>query len=88
MELASSPLPFSLGNYGDQLSCPVCGDEYVHIDSATSSGNKDDYSSGWVRGDTVTINFYCESNHTFSLEFGFHKGNTYLRVNPEYGFRS
>lgn len=81
------PIPFardSADNDAEQLCCPACGDIYVHIVNAKVRKTKADYFYQWVKGDVVTIYFSCENGeHHFSLEFGFHKGFTFLQVNPE-----
>jgi hypothetical protein len=60
----------------EALRCPVSGDNYVHpLDSETISGH-DDYKVWDGRGNLLWVRFWCESGHVFTLNFGFHKGNT------------
>ena len=95
-ELPPLPLPFRYASqaqgeeeWARQLACPVCRFEYVHMagldhDCVRDGCALDDYSHGWVRGPVLRIEMYCESGHHFFLEFGFHKGYSYLRVAPQW----
>jgi hypothetical protein len=60
----------------EALRCPVCGFEYVHPSSAGIIDGRDNYEAWAGRGDLVLCRFWYESGHVFSLNFGFHKGNT------------
>ena len=99
-DLPGWPLPFHyegrgyMGtDSGEQLACPVCRFEYVHIskvehECTAATCKFDDYTHGWVRGDTIRIAMWCENGHSFALEFGFHKGYTFLRVAPDWSTRA
>jgi hypothetical protein len=62
----------------DQIQCPICEDNYVHIDHPQYICGHDNGKAWAGRGDAVKIPCYCESNHRFNLIIGFHKGNSYL----------
>lgn len=87
-DLAPTPLPFhypsSWGEVAAQIGCPVCRFEYVHLDGVEEIPDTDDYEGGWVRGGVIRVKMYCESGHRFVLEFGFHKGNVFMRVAPKW----
>ena len=38
------------------------------------------------RGSTVSLALWCESGHRFSIQFSFHKGSTYLTIEPGESF--
>jgi hypothetical protein len=64
-----------------QMRCPVCQFEYVHFGDADNLRGNDNYETGTgLRGDVIRIPMYCESEHYWNLEFGFHKGYTFVRV--------
>jgi hypothetical protein len=60
----------------EAVHCPVCGDSYTHPGEPERIKGRDNYEAWEGRGDLVTVTFWCESGHTFSLNFGFHKGST------------
>ena len=68
-----------ISDYGDQLFCPFCKDKYVHFGHAKYKGS-DDYRAWEGRGAALRIPFYCEQGHSWYLRFGFHKGNTYTKI--------
>jgi ribosomal protein S27AE len=61
-----------------KVTCPRCGDEYVHFTSVAQIPGNDNYeASSRVRGDLIQLNGECENcGGGFSLCFGFHKGYT------------
>jgi hypothetical protein len=65
--------------WGLSVVCPVCGFDYVHPGSPEEK-NCDDYSAWDGRGKAVRVPFWCENWHSWTLRFGFHKGNTFLAV--------
>jgi hypothetical protein len=57
------------------LKCPVCGDDYSHIQRISDKGihpNEDKGNQGFAK-----IVFSGECGHYFSLCFDGHKGNIY-----------
>jgi hypothetical protein len=58
------------------LSCPVCGDIYTHHCSVETVDREDNYRAWRGRGSLTSVRFYCEQSHVFTLNWGFHKGNT------------
>jgi hypothetical protein len=84
-ELAPTPIHFAAEPYhpgAASLVCPLCGDTYVHFSPPTFVDG-DDYRSGWVRGEVISILMSCERHdHRWSLEIGFHKGGTLMRYAP------
>ncbi len=61
------------------ILCPVCGDEYVHMNEPIWTPS-DDYSAWEGRGESLRIPMYCERGHEWTVLFGFHKGSTFTRV--------
>lgn len=58
------------------LKCPVCGFEYNHpLRPAPQELT--------VEGSTQVVSFAGECGHSWSLCFGFHKGNTFVVVVPD-----
>ena len=89
--LRSTPIPLrsiDMDRIGVMLVCPVCDFEWVHIVEhiTLTDPNEDDGAAGFVRGPATRLHFYCESNHHFSIDFGFHKGTTYIRVAPDWEY--
>lgn len=79
---------FNNAAYGNETTvvCPECGDYFVHIESVqVNQGGEvatvtctetrvDKNGPKWGRGSRVRITYWCESGHTFSHVFQFHKG--------------
>lgn len=81
-EMLSSP-DFNESNRDDwEIHCPICGNQYTHLSGEPSKAKgNDNYEAGfWGRGDAIRFNMYCEDGHSWTVRFGFHKGNTYLGV--------
>ena len=63
------------------LLCPICGYDFVHIQNSINIDGKDSYAGGrGVRGSVIVIPMWCENDHSWEVDFGFHKGQTYLSV--------
>jgi hypothetical protein len=72
-----------LRNFGVQVSCPICGENYVHISRIREKDGKDNYAAWEGRGDAYYIDMWCESGHSWNMRFGEHKGECFLKVvNP------
>jgi hypothetical protein len=83
------PLPFAeKGGWGwpsdEQLICPSCQFDYVHLVGVRTIATGDNYEAGFVRGHAIRIHFFCENGCHFSMDVGFHKGGTFFRVAPEW----
>ena len=71
-------------SWGNQLACPICGFEFVHLESVSHS-ETDNYDA-WTgkeskgAGGAVRVFFRCENGHKWVLRFGFHKGQTYVAI--------
>lgn len=91
------PLAADPGGDAPRLLCPICHDDYVHPTAArilppghtpgllavTSGGVALDPDVPPIgRGVIITLTFVCEHGHTFSYEFAFHKGQTFVRRRP------
>lgn len=52
--------------------------DYVHFSGFEHIDSKDEWGGAWAgRGDAYKLRFYDEAGGSFSLCFGFHKGNMY-----------
>lgn len=63
-----------------RLTCPVCGHENAHLDPPKV------HEAGWPgHGDLVEVPVWGECAHTWSVCFGFHKGDvvSFIRVGRE-----
>ena len=54
---------------------PFNNSDYVHFSSFEHIEGQDDYKAWSGRGDAYKLHFYDEDGGSFSLCFGFHKGN-------------
>lgn len=62
--------------------CPICQGTNVHIITAhTKIGNDNYETKTGVRGDVYVILFFSECGSEFEINYGFHKGNTYVWPN-------
>lgn len=69
-------LSAEVDGWGIKLQCPFCLDSYTRVVR---------YEMGeWEgRGSAHFLIMQCEANeHTWSVRFGFHKGETWLEVEP------
>jgi hypothetical protein len=64
--------------FDNKIICPVCGDTFVHIETAVNKNGEDNYQAWEGRGDAVEIPMWCEHDHNWIMILGFHKGNTYV----------
>lgn len=91
------PLAADAGDDAPRLLCPICQDDYVHptavrilppgrapgLLAVTSDGVAIDPNARPTgRGVVITLTFVGECGHTFSYEFAFHKGQTFVRRQP------
>jgi len=59
------------------VTCPECGDEYTRLIKAEMMDGDDSYKTGMgVRGDVLVVSFFAECGSEFSINYGFHKGQT------------
>lgn len=80
------PVNIAAGMHGNldvkQLECPVCHENYVHLDGkkVTVDPGNDSYESlgRIVRGDVLSVPFFCENDHKFEVCFGEHKGFIFI----------
>lgn len=81
MNLLVPGYPFGVDDTA-HVSCPTCGDPWVHPDphKIESRSEFEAYSS--VRGPTVAVWMWCENRACpdFVFELAFHKGNTFIAV--------
>lgn len=61
------------------LLCPFCGCENVH-GGTPGYAESDNYAQWAGRGALTNIPFGCENGCSFSLNFGFHKGETFVFI--------
>lgn len=54
---------------------PFNNSDYVHFSGFEHIDGQDDYKAWQGRGDAYKLHFYDEAGGSFSLCFGFHKGN-------------
>jgi hypothetical protein len=70
---------FSGAEQGDEsekkLLCPVCSDEYGHVQNYERVDGHDSYKAWAGRGDAHRIFIAGECGHTWFLCVGEHKGN-------------
>lgn len=69
----------------DHIVCPICDGDNVHIIGFAKIDSHDNYEAAgdWVRGDVHAVKMECENgDHTFDIQFGFHKGWTRIRAVP------
>lgn len=60
----------------DDLNCPFCGFNNVHIGRAKNLEGQDNYLAPWPgRGDLIIVPMQCESGCSFDFCIGFHKGD-------------
>jgi len=63
---------------GKIVRCPVCNEDYNHVDRAVFTDGKDSWDAPWWgRGNLLTVIFDCEQGHKWELCFGNHKGHLY-----------
>jgi hypothetical protein len=71
---------------GKEFSCPICGENYIHI--GQSRGIDGDYELEEVfpgadiysRGGAMAIHLWCEFGHHFDLVLAFHKGRSDIGI--------
>ena len=65
-------------NEDGNMTCPMCGGEYVSFHKIEKQEGNDNYEAHpKVRGDLIKVYGKCEGCHgEFSLCLGFHKGHT------------
>lgn len=51
----------------------------INAENLPGNDNYDAVPDGWVRGDVVAIPMWCEMGHTWTMQIGFHKGETFIR---------
>ena len=62
--------------WGIKLECPYCADDYTAIE-------RYELKEWEGRGMAHCLFMRCEArDHTWSVRFGFHKGQTWLEVEP------
>ncbi len=77
----------------DVLRCPACGYEYNHpIRVVTNRGGVVDIIEGWEdsprhiqatptrRGSSIWLEFICECDHVWAIQFQFHKGQVFTKT--------
>ena len=64
-------------DWGKPLTCPLCKNDYIHLNKpkACSGDDYECWKSG--RGSLISQVMWCEAGHSWSLNFGFHKGKVY-----------
>lgn len=62
------------GEWGEEMECPACGFNYVHLGNSPEEGDWDG------RGGAIRVPFWGECGHAWDLRFGFHKGNMYAAI--------
>lgn len=55
----------------NQLLCPLCGDEYTHLEAIEKYREKDGRLC-------AKLHFYCECGHEFCADFQQHEGMTFI----------
>lgn len=55
------------------LLCPTCSFEYTHMMTCESTTNDDGRPNHTIFG-------FCESGHTFGIEFAQHEGQTFTSI--------
>ncbi|MFB9081476.1 hypothetical protein [Deinococcus wulumuqiensis] len=63
-----------------KLVCPACGYDYNHVlPHPFNAPGHDQGAAGWGgRGDLYTLPVWGECGHVWGVQFGFHKGQTFL----------
>lgn len=64
----------AVDDWGIEVCCPICGDNYVHVKSVAANSTWDG------RGDAHRIAMYGECGHEWVMRLGFHKGQLYLGI--------
>jgi len=65
--------------FDNQIICPVCGDNFVHIEACRYKNGEDEGKAWEGRGDAIESDMWCENeHHKWKMILGFHKGNTYI----------
>lgn len=67
-------------DYHFGLRCPFCGSDYVHFDRPVYLDGQDKYKAWSGRGDAVRLPFWGECGSKWDMNFGFHKGQTFLWI--------
>lgn len=61
------------------LLCPECKQNFVRFSEAKIIPGKEHYEAWEGKGDLLVIDWVCEFGHSWQTQFGFHKGNTFVR---------
>lgn len=68
--------------WGDQkhnLLCPICRNNYQHMERPESQNSRDSYGANWEgRGDLIIVPMSGECGSKWELCLGFHKGDTVI----------
>ena len=65
------------------VTCPFCGFDYVHFEAPIHIPS--DRNEAWFgRGSAIYIPCFCESGHRWLFGLGFHKGQTYSFIEPDW----
>lgn len=79
---------------GEPITCPYCGFDYVHLSAVvvhqgqhrhTLTGRHAIHETNAEpsgRGSTVTVAFWCEEGHAWTVAWAFHKGQTFTATRP------
>ena len=71
-------------NYEDNLKCPVCEHDNVHIAEVVVIPNNDEYEwngiKKWFRGNGFAVSYLCEGGHEWAEVTAFHKGMCWKNV--------
>lgn len=65
-------------DWGRQLSCPLCGFDYVHVEDARFS--IEEYNAWAGGGEAALVNAWCENGCRWTYTLGFHKGYSFFTV--------
>lgn len=65
---------------GHEIICPVCGNNYQHVESVNFTKGNDNYEAWAGRGDMAVVAFFGECGSVWGIGFGFHKGNSYTQI--------
>ena len=68
--------------WGQMVTCPNCQEHDLYFDEPEYSLSNDTWGVAWEgRGNAIRIRFFCEMcHHHWTLRFGWHKGQTYLKI--------
>ena len=67
--------------WGNMFSCPVCDGYDIHFNTPTHKLSGDVRGVAWEgSGNSIKIPMWCEGGHTWTVRFGFHKGQTYVKI--------